>query len=415
MTYAGMGVLAALIHLIINQDVFRRLGIVQEIPAHREYRRFLYAVLAYYVTDALWGILEALGLTQLLYVNTVIYFAVMAVALLLWSRYVLAYLGASSRFTVFLTHAGQIFFLWQLLVLLFNCFIPILFRFDGEGAYHAEWARYITFSLQFLLFLSTALFMLFVSQKTEGANRSRYRTIGLFGLTMSVFIALQILFPLLPLYSVAYLLGICLLHTFVVEDEKEEYRRRLVDLIDTNRQQEQDLGVARQMVYTDPLTGVKSKHAYVKAEYALDERIAAGTLKDFAVVVFDLNDLKGVNDTLGHEAGDRYICAASRLICNRFKHSPVYRIGGDEFTAFLQGEDFENRDALIEAFDREVMENLDKGEVVVSTGIHTFDPETDNSFRVIFEKADKQMYANKNRLKSLSSRAWQEAHGGETE
>ena len=410
MFYAGMGAIAALIHIIINNDVFRRLGYVKDIPAHREYRRFLFAVLAYFITDCLWGVLDAVGNIPLLYADTLIYFAVMALAVLLWTRYVIAYLGESSRFTVFLHYAGLIFFIWSLLVLLFNCFLPICFYFDESGSYHASWARYNTLGLQFLLFLYTALFMLILSLKAEGAVKARYRAISFFGIAMTLFIIFQILYPTLPLYSVAYLLGTCLLHAFVVENEKEEYRHKVEELSGKNQQQERDLGEARRMVYTDPLTGVKSKHAYVEAEYELDRRIAAGELRDFAVAVFDLNDLKRVNDTLGHEEGDQYIRAASSLICRWFKHSPVYRIGGDEFAAFLQGEDFENRAALVEALTQEVMDNLRKGKVVVSTGLHTFDPKTDNSFRVIFEHADRQMYARKKRFKELTANPLPERH-----
>ena len=86
MFYAGMGAIAALIHIIINNDVFRRLGYVKDIPAHREYRRFLFAVLAYFITDCLWGVLDAVGNIPLLYADTLIYFAVMALAVLLWTR-----------------------------------------------------------------------------------------------------------------------------------------------------------------------------------------------------------------------------------------------------------------------------------------------------------------------------------------
>ena len=49
----------------------------------------------------------------------------------------------------------------------------------------------------------------------------------------------------------------------------------------------------------------------------------------------DVNGLKHVNDTLGHKAGDAYIRAASAMICEIFKHSPVYRIGGDEFAVLM--------------------------------------------------------------------------------
>jgi GGDEF domain-containing protein len=54
--------------------------------------------------------------------------------------------------------------------------------------------------------------------------------------------------------------------------------------------------------------------------------------------MFDLNDLKHINDRYGHERGDEYIVNCCRLICQVFKHSPVFRIGGDEFVALLRGE-----------------------------------------------------------------------------
>ncbi len=403
MVYASMGLLAALIHIIINQDVFLRGGSGKEIPAHSSYRSFLFAVLAYFITDALWGILEQAKLIALLYADTAVYFAVMALAVLLWTRYVIAYLNEQNGFASVLSYIGWIFLIWNCLVILFNFFIPILFRFDETGAYHAEWGRYTVFILQFLLFLVTFGYMFLVSRSAKGAARRRHLTISLFGLVMSVFVALQILLPMHPIYSVAYLLGTCLLHTFVVEDEKDEYRREQASLIAKSRKQEEDLGAARQMVYTDPLTRVKSKHAYVEKEYDLDRRIEAKELKAFAVVVFDVNNLKTVNDTLGHEEGDRVICAASRIICRRFQHSPVYRIGGDEFVALLEGEDFANRVALVEAFDREIEENLRKGEVVVSKGMYTFDPEADNSYRMMFEQADKRMYARKSLLKDMAA------------
>ena len=65
------------------------------------------------------------------------------------------------------------------------------------------------------------------------------------------------------------------------------------------------------------------------------------------VAVCDVNSLKAVNDTLGHKAGDEIIRRACSLICNTFKHSPVYRIGGDEFAVILSGRDYERRQELL--------------------------------------------------------------------
>ena len=70
--------------------------------------------------------------------------------------------------------------------------------------------------------------------------------------------------------------------------------------------------------------------------------------EEFAIVMVDLNNLKHVNDHCGHEAGDTYIKGCCHSICEVFKHSPVFRIGGDEFAVILRGPDFEHRASLTE-------------------------------------------------------------------
>ena len=80
----------------------------------------------------------------------------------------------------------------------------------------------------------------------------------------------------------------------------------------------------------------------------MDAAMAAGKAESFSVVVCDVNGLKHVNDTLGHKAGDEYICAACDMICEIYDHSPVYRLGGDEFTVVLSGHDYDIREELLQ-------------------------------------------------------------------
>ena len=164
----------------------------------------------------------------------------------------------------------------------------------------------------------------------------------------------------------------------------------------------EELGNAKHLAYTDSLTRVKSSHAYVEKAKEVDIEIAENRIKKFGVVVFDVNDLKRTNDTKGHEAGDQLIKNACRMICRQFKHSPVYRVGGDEFVAFLEGEDYENRKALLAEFDARAEENQCAGRVVVASGMSTFRHGHDNSFRRVFERADRRMYDRKGQLKSMA-------------
>lgn len=192
-----------------------------------------------------------------------------------------------------------------------------------------------------------------------------------------------------------------MLHTSALEGEKAEYRKQLEETLLREQVQEKELGSARNMAYTDPLTGVKSKHAYLATEKDINERISDGSLREFAVIVCDLNGLKAINDTLGHEEGDNYIKNACALICGQFSHSPVFRIGGDEFVVLLEHSDFEGRDALLSDFEAQIENNQRSGSVVVSTGMDEFDPEHDSSFSDVFERADKKMYERKRYLKSM--------------
>ena len=160
------------------------------------------------------------------------------------------------------------------------------------------------------------------------------------------------------------------------------------------------IGAAERRANTDPLTGVKSKAAYIRAEQEIDDRIAMGEEEDFSVVVCDINDLKLVNDTKGHEAGDDIIKAACREICKVFKHSPVFRIGGDEFVAILRGEDHEVRGMLVDKINRMADANNAAGDgIVISIGISDYIEGQDNSLRSVFEQADIRMYERKKELK----------------
>lgn len=163
----------------------------------------------------------------------------------------------------------------------------------------------------------------------------------------------------------------------------------------SGRQREND-----KILNTDPLTGVKSKHAFLTMVREADNKIINGNTEAFAVVVCDINGLKHVNDTHGHKAGDEYICAASDMICDIFRRSPVYRLGGDEFVAVLKGHDYEVRDKLMQLLHDRSERNIPLGSVVVAGGISEFRPGEDNHFHVVFDRADKLMYAEKRSLKN---------------
>ena len=166
-------------------------------------------------------------------------------------------------------------------------------------------------------------------------------------------------------------------------------------------QQERDL--ARSVAFTDSLTGVKSKHAFAVQEGAMETQITDGENLEFGVIVCDVNGLKQINDTLGHKAGDEYIRAACKMLCEYFKHSPVYRVGGDEFVVLLRGQDYEARQDILSRINAKIEENIGSGSVVASLGMAEFQRDTDTSFHEVFKRADGLMYERKTQLKAMGA------------
>ena len=160
---------------------------------------------------------------------------------------------------------------------------------------------------------------------------------------------------------------------------------------------------ARNVALTDPLTGVKSKHAFLLKQEQIDAEIRDGMAEAFSVAVCDVNGLKVINDTLGHKAGDEYIRKACKIICDIFKHSPVFRTGGDEFVVVLRGSDHQIRNELVAALHDLSVEHIGTNEVVVSGGLSEYIPGSDVSLHDAFERADALMYEEKRRLKEMGA------------
>ncbi len=401
MTYSSIGIIALFVELIINHEVFNRNAKTEYIPALKSYRSFLNAVVFYYITDILWGILDEHHLMTLLYADTVVYFIAMALSVFLWTRFVTSYLNEKNRFGKILHITGQLFLIIQIISVVINFFFPIMFYFDENNLYHSSILRYINLLLQIIMFFMTSGHSLVAGQKNTDKRKRRYRTITLCSLEMICFIAVQFAFPLLPLYSVSLLMGTCVLHSFVLEDEKNEYRKKLEEALEREKEQREALGSAKHLAYTDPLTGVKNKNAYLEAEELINIDIANNALPELGVIVFDINDLKTVNDTLGHEEGDKFIRNACMMICRKFSHSPVYRIGGDEFVVLLKGNDYKERNKLFSSFDKQMEKNARNGDIVISTGMDSFIPGSDTDYSSVFNRADKKMYERKAWLKNI--------------
>ena len=173
--------------------------------------------------------------------------------------------------------------------------------------------------------------------------------------------------------------------------------------LNVQRRREAELG---DLAFRDSLTGLKNTAAYRRKLNELDALLCEGK-GELGVVVMDVNNLKTTNDTYGHEAGNDLLRTAAQYICDIFDHSPVYRIGGDEFVAILQGRDYHSREELIARFDREMagLTITCSGEthpVRIARGLAVWNPENGAFFADVFHQADQKMYANKQRMKQAA-------------
>lgn len=516
MYYAAIGIVAIMIHLILNHEYFRNKE--EKTEANKFFKRYIWVALIYYVTDVLWGIIYEFHIPTLIYIDTVLYYVAMALTVVLLCRYVTTYLKLTTKFGSFINYFGLLFGVVEVAILFLNHFVHIFFWIDDGGVYHAYTLRYVALYMQVLLCTLLALHTGYIMRKTSGAIKRRFITIFLFCIEMTIAIIVQILYPLLPLYSVGLVVGIAIIHTFVKEGEKEEqyrvlssmadifYSMHVIDLVnDTvvefnakdevkeivnhrhgavemmvnvmsrvtveeylkkaleftdlttvaermkNKKQisaqfegkhtgwflamfitiEKDHeGKPTKIIYTtrvideekkqeeklirksqtDELTGLYNRRAYEEDIYAMKE-----IPDEFIYIALDVNGLKIVNDTIGHEAGDELIKGASNCMKRVFSpYGKVYRTGGDEFVATVIASE-EKLKELLDEFDTltsewsgKLIENLS-----VSYGYVSKEEHPDYSGSQFATEADKRMYAAKSvyyQKKGMDRRGQQDAH-----
>lgn len=133
---------------------------------------------------------------------------------------------------------------------------------------------------------------------------------------------------------------------------------------------------------TDQLTGCKNRKAL---HWAYDGEFDRS--RSIAVLMCDLNGLKHVNDTRGHEAGDKYLCDAAEVLTATFPETDIYRVGGDEFVVVLFDTDrigVETKIARLQLY-------LELKQVSMSVGLAVRN-NAKEPFENILRDADKRMY-----------------------
>lgn len=189
-------------------------------------------------------------------------------------------------------------------------------------------------------------------------------------------------------------------------EDMQEYVQEILTAEEKTRTMKKLADEMSELATIDALTRIRNKTAYTQEVEKINSDLSENPEMEFGMAMIDLNFLKYINDTYGHETGDKAIVRLSRIACEVFSRSPVFRIGGDEFAVILRNQDYQDRDRLEEEFRTMVSDHLSSKpwkNVSASIGIAAYDSELDTAAEDVMKRADQKMYAMKKEMKAERS------------
>jgi signal transduction histidine kinase len=216
--YSVFSMVALVLHLIFNRNLL--FGPRIETAHGKRYRLFLFGVLAYYVTDAMWGVFAGLRWLVPWYVDTLFFFLSLVAFVFLWGKFVADYLAFGRWTSRILDWCGYALLAFNLLAMAANPFTRCLFYFDEQGVYQTGWLRDPAFFMMIAFGMLVSLFVVAKGVRTQGFARRRSAMVVLCGVTMSVAMVLQVVWPLTPFTSLGCLIVNCFFQVFVIQDEQ---------------------------------------------------------------------------------------------------------------------------------------------------------------------------------------------------
>lgn len=378
-----------LLALVLYSDIKSNSGLtVQE----KCFRRLISGGIIFSLQDALWGILACYYPENhsLLFASTTLFHMCAVLAAYIWVDYVLVYLGNKVVHPEYYRYVGVFVLALQAVLLMINCFTPVVFYIDAQGQYVTSWGRNVAFINQFFCYLLTAVIagICYCCNKGE---QNRFKAVTMSALAPVITAGFQFFLPSDPFFTIGYTLSCVIAYLYVIAED----RRELADI----HHKEQLVEHKRQIVEhkalanVDKLTGIYNRLAYEEAMQ--DEEAVAK--KDFVYATIDLNGLKNINDTYGHGAGDEAIKGAADCLKESIgDFGRLYRIGGDEFAVMLNAD----KDSL-KAIRRKIDETTNnwRGELVkeiaLSIGCATREEYPFITVKELAHIADTRMYRDK--------------------
>ncbi len=190
--------------------------------------------------------------------------------------------------------------------------------------------------------------------------------------------------------------GWCKAYFMAVEHNKDGALKQIVfaiELIDEAKRREKHLLYLSE---TDAMTGLRNRGS---GERTITDLMAAGTEGMFCLL--DADKFKSINDTYGHDAGDKVIKAIADCLKRAFRNDDVImRLGGDEFAAYAIGITDEEHGRIVanrffDLIDRIEIEELGERKITISLGAALFKVSDKLSFTDVYKRADAAAYVSK--------------------
>ena len=297
----------------------------------KAFRLLINWVIFFCVQDAVWGYCASDAVRQdlPLFISSSVFHLSTVTTTFFWLYYILRYLDNHIRHPRLLLHIDGVVVVIQVLMVIANCFDPVIFRVSG-GAYVTCFLRPLAFFNQYVVYLAIC-FIAFVSVfSNDELRRQKYINVFVFSLAPVLSGIFQLLYPDGPFYAMGYFLGCFIIHMYVITSERDELKR-----IQATHALDEQVRISN----TDEMTGLSNRRSY---ETDLRESPEIPIEENFVYFSIDINGLKSVNDTLGHQAGDELIIAAANCIRKCLgAYGRTYRIGGDEFAAVIYASESE--------------------------------------------------------------------------
>lgn len=153
------------------------------------------------------------------------------------------------------------------------------------------------------------------------------------------------------------------------------------------------------LAYMDKLTNIKNNTAYLRDIVKLNECIQQEEC-NFSVFIVDVNGLKEVNDTYGHDYGNRLIISTAQAIVRVFGYDTTYRIGGDEFAIIKYETKGRDCSLLVQEFETYLESPVNDMLISAAIGVATYEKAIDTDYESVFKRADGEMYKRKVQMKA---------------